>query len=397
MAGKGRDESVVAVPSASGTSRPFRDIHLAILIARIRSFVKTRTLRRLNVRAFQIMDPSVMSNQHAIVHEWPSKSRKAALVLAIALLATALRAHAEDSAYSDYNWGLPADVTRVLSSPDKAILYSLEPWEEPAPTESKLHGFKILGQMDLDLGLAKTVATQFREAIARGTGAVTACFDPRHALSVTSGGVRYDLLLCYGCGQLEIFSADRMIADLSAGGTAEKLNAILSANHLPLSRSGLALETMREQGEVAESRWLAAMPSALKPFRPQELRGNKPNLEPLNAALFKELPQEQPRILALYAWFGSGKGPWSGFPSYETVAEELLLEYQTEALIEAVQAAGSAQQLEGAARLFGGWTFSQRRPSDMARLPPDLKRRLLAHSLESADEDNRYRAHHAFD
>ena len=166
-----------------------------------------------------------MSNQHAIVHEWLSKSRKAALVLAIALLATALGAHAEDSAYSDYSWGLPADVARVLSSPDKAILYSLEPWEEPAPTENKLHGFKILGQMDLDPGLAKTVGTQFREAIARGTGAVTACFDPRHALSVTSGGARYDLLLCYGCGQLEIFSADRMIADLSAGGTAEKLNA----------------------------------------------------------------------------------------------------------------------------------------------------------------------------
>jgi hypothetical protein len=339
-----------------------------------------------------------MRNGPAIGHEWPSKNRKAILVLAIALPATALRVHAVDSVKQDPGRNeLPADVARVLHSPDKAILYSLEPWENAAPTESTLHGFKIIGQMDLDHGLAKTVAARFKEAITSRKDPGAGCFDPRHALSVTSGGETYDFLLCHACGQLEIFSADRLVADLSAGGTAEKLNAILSANHLPLSRSAMALETAREQFEVSESRWLAAMPSALKPLWSEAVKDNKPHLEPLRTALVGEFPNEQPRILALYAWFGSGEGPWSGFPSYETVAEELLLEFQTEALIEAAEATRSAQQLEGAARLFGGWSFSQGRPGDLARLPPDLKRRLLAHSLQSADEDKRSRAHHAFD
>ena len=125
-----RDESVVAVPSASGTSRP-------------------------------------LSNVPVIGHARPSKSRKAILVLVIAISATALRVHAEDSPKPAPSRNeLPAEVARVFHSTDKAILYSLEPWDNAARTESTLHGFKIIGQMDLDRGLAKTVAARFKEAIA---------------------------------------------------------------------------------------------------------------------------------------------------------------------------------------------------------------------------------------
>jgi hypothetical protein len=47
-------------------------------------------------------------------------------------------------------------------------------------------------------------------------------------------------------------------------------------------------------------------------------------------------------------------------------------------------------------RLFGGWDFSRKRPGDLARMPTDLKRRLLEHALASADEDKRQRARRAF-
>ena len=320
--------------------------------------------------------------------------------MSLALAAAVLSVHAAAATNllpSSKN-DLPADVARVLDSPDKAILYSLEPWENAEPADSTLHGFKIIGQLALDPGLAKTVGARFKAASASGEDPMAACFDPRHALSVTSGGETYDLLLCYACGHLEIFSGERIIADLSARGTAKSLNAILSANHLPLSRSGSELEAGHAQLKVAESRWLAAMPAALQPLWSQ-MRADmlNPNLDQPRIALAKQFPDEQTRILALYAWFGSGAGPWSGFPSYETVAEELLLDFKTEALIEAAKATRTAQQLEGAARLFGGWTFQHRRPNDSARLPPDLKQRLLAHSIESADEDKRSRGNDAFD
>lgn len=56
----------------------------------------------------------------------------------------------------------------------------------------------------------------------------------------------------------------------------------------------------------------------------------------------------------------------------------------------------SKAQLEGAARLFAGWGFQQRRPMDRSKLPKALKDRLLAHALSSADQDKRDRATDAF-
>jgi len=53
-------------------------------------------------------------------------------------------------------------------------------------------------------------------------------------------------------------------------------------------------------------------------------------------------------------------------------------------------------QTDGVARLFGGFTFSRQRPTDLRLLSPDLKARLLEHSLAGADEDKRGRAQRAF-
>jgi len=121
---------------------------------------------------------------------------------------------------------------------------------EAAPTESTLHGFKIIGQLDLDRDLAKVVAAQFKAAIASQDGTSAGCFDPRHALTVTSRGTTYDFLLCYACGELEVFSGKRMIADFPARGTGEILNAILSANKVPLSRSAMELQDSRDTGRL---------------------------------------------------------------------------------------------------------------------------------------------------
>ena len=92
-----------------------------------------------------------------------------------------------------------------------------------------------------------------------------------------------------------------------------------------------------------------------------------------------------------------GAGPWSGFPSYEEIAEKLLLEYPTPELIASAETETLTEpQLEGAARLFGGWPFGQSRPADSKALPAPLKKKLLDHSLKSTDEDKLLRARSAF-
>jgi len=146
-----------------------------------------------------------------------------------------------------------------------------------------------------------------------------------------------------------------------------------------------------------ERRWLETMPSSLKPLWPEALKQydppKYPNLEPLNLALEKEYPDRDNRILALMAWYGSGAGPWSGFPGYEEIAEKLLRQYPTAVLIKVVEGRNlTDQELEGAARILGGWTPVP----DPTPIPADLRRSLLEHCLKSADRDKVERAKRAF-
>lgn len=160
-------------------------------------------------------------------------------------------------------------------------------------------------------------------------------------------------------------------------------------------------EMAEEKSErEAEERWAKAMPAGLSSLPPDSLQPDvlmNYDLEPLDVALNRALPDKTARIRSLLAWYGSGAGPWSGFPAYEEVAMKLLLEYSTSELLDAVQSAPmSEQQIEGAARLFAGWDFRKTRPADNTLIPAQLKRVLLDHSLKSTDKDKLLRARNAF-
>ena len=153
------------------------------------------------------------------------------------------------------------------------------------------------------------------------------------------------------------------------------------------------------QVERDAEEWLAAMPASLQPFWDDMRDSEWPDfdLAPLRGPLAKQLPVTADRVRALFRWYGSGAGPWSGYPAYEDAAAHLLLEYPIDDLLAVADAPElDAAELEGAARLLAGWDFSQRRADDLLKLPPPLKARLLAHSLTSGDRDKRGRAETAF-
>lgn len=147
-----------------------------------------------------------------------------------------------------------------------------------------------------------------------------------------------------------------------------------------------------KQNEVNYAKWLAAMPKSIQPLW-SEAESSEPeykNIKPLQEAIAKQFPNPQQRSLELFAWYGSGAGPWSGFPSYEEVADQLLLTIPTSDLVSAAQSKNlSEAQIEGAARLFAGWNFYQQRQNDLKLLPATLKKKLLDHSLKSKDKINR--------
>jgi hypothetical protein len=162
------------------------------------------------------------------------------------------------------------------------------------------------------------------------------------------------------------------------------------------------VETMRAQEEEDQKnwdRWLAAMPKAIAAVWSDALAGNygNVNVDPLRSALERSTQDEKDRILVLLEWFGSGAGPWSGFPFYETAAEKLLLGYPTTKIVEAIASSRiTSTQVEGAARLLGGWSFQQQRPGGLKDVPDVVKSLLWDHVKGTKDTDKLSRATRAF-
>jgi len=151
-----------------------------------------------------------------------------------------------------------------------------------------------------------------------------------------------------------------------------------------------------EEQRRAMERWREAMPPCLQECfdaKPQAMSAS----EPMVALLEQAYPDAKERALAVLRWFGHGEGPWSGFPGYERVAEDLLRRMPIDVLLAALdQHPLDEAQLEGAARLFASSTLGRTRAAELTLLPDALKAKLLAHSMASSDADKRARASHAF-
>jgi hypothetical protein len=171
------------------------------------------------------------------------------------------------------------------------------------------------------------------------------------------------------------------------------------------------LRRVDEESRAAEERWLRAMPAALRPMWPKLLKDGdwwrdppsavKATIAAADPYLVVEFPDVSERIRALMTWFGSGAGPWSGFPAYEDVAADLLLEYRPNELVEAMRRRPlTATEMEGAARFFSGYTYGALfRPREdkklIGSLPPEIKKALLQHVIEGGDPDKIERAQSA--
>ena len=107
-------------------------------------------------------------------------------------------------------------------------------------------------------------------------------------------------------------------------------------------------------------------------------------LRPELARQIQDVPE---RIRMLFTWYGSGSGPWSGFPAYEEVPGRLLSDYEPSVLVSVlVHTHPSQSEIEGAARFFSGRT-PERNAKANATLPAQLKKVLWEHVLKSGDED----------
>ena len=221
--------------------------------------------------------------------------------------------------------------------------------------------------------------------------------------------------MCIGTPAIYLYKADKQILELTNhhgmsvrcslwGSDAPIIDTerwLTWFDERNISGPRIEVEEIRAQEEQRKrdwDRWVAAMPDSLKPVWSNSLGQYRDvNVAPLTERLARDVPHTTERILLLLKRFGSGAGPWSGFPSYEVAAEEMLLQFETEDIIAAIQSTTLTKaQTEGAARLLGGWQFSQQRPKALKTIPPGLKRLLWAHVEGTENHDKLRRAKRAF-
>ncbi|MDB5037016.1 MAG: hypothetical protein JWQ35_544 [Bacteriovoracaceae bacterium] len=133
---------------------------------------------------------------------------------------------------------LSQELNQVLNASEKAVLYSLEPQRTPSANE-RFYGFLVLGSIPLTKNQTTRAVKAFKEAIAQSKGYAARCFEPRHALHLTSSSHVYDFLLCYHCLQMEVYKDGKMEQTLLVGGDSNDLNALMTETRIPISTSDI--------------------------------------------------------------------------------------------------------------------------------------------------------------
>src|SRR5262249_34826890 len=172
-----------------------------------------------------------------------------------------------------------------------------------------------------------------------------------------------------------VYRDDSLITGLLLAGTPDLLNELAAKHGLPKPQVLSSDELQRKESEQEESHWLAVMPTSVKPLWNKFLARNGPlDYQSLEAALAQEFPDEQQRILVLFAWYASGTGHWSGYPSYEDVVTDLLRRYPFSELSRLAQSSALTDlQLKGAARFFAGGVLGNQESDDRQVLSRGLK------------------------
>jgi len=232
----------------------------------------------------------------------------------------------------------------------------------------------------------------------------------REALRIHDGGIGH--CMCFGTVEFELFEGTGLVAQISLHHGVSIRLAPLFYNAALVS-PGPILEWLAERGvtfpleefkrdqqrraeyEKAAVRWHEAMPDCLK-MHWGEMRQGLDCRDEYVEIVERTYPNPVERARVLLEWYGKGQGPWSGFPAYEQVPERILLRIPLDSLLAAREPVQNDAMIKGTARLFGGWSFFQARPEELKRLPLELKRQLLEHSLLSTDDDQRGRARAAF-
>lgn len=162
-------------------------------------------------------------------------TRLSAALLAVALVATAT---AQDKGIENK---LPDAVTKALEKADGVDLYALtgDRADRDKDGDKNWRGWKSLGSTKLTKAAdKKALSTAVAKGVAEGDGGAR-CFVPRHGVSVTHAGTTYDLVICFECSWVYLYTdkGDKPQVFMTTGAPQKALDKFLTDAKVKLPKA----------------------------------------------------------------------------------------------------------------------------------------------------------------
>jgi hypothetical protein len=131
---------------------------------------------------------------------------------------------------------LPDAVAKALEKAEVFEVYSLDGGTN---VKDGWHGAKVLGKATVKAAAdRKSLASAVKKGVEDGTSGAR-CFIPRHGVSVKYDGKTYDLVICFECSWVYIYTegADKPLVLMTADSPQKTFNKILTDAKVPLAKS----------------------------------------------------------------------------------------------------------------------------------------------------------------
>jgi hypothetical protein len=133
---------------------------------------------------------------------------------------------------------MPDEVKAVLEKADSLELVSLEPAEEDK-SDKGLYGWKVLGKTEIkEAEGRKKVVDALLKGVSESDGKAARCFIPRHAVRAKQGDKAVELVICFECAQIRIYTGkdDNKPAGVTVTPSPEAtFDEVLKAAGVPLA------------------------------------------------------------------------------------------------------------------------------------------------------------------
>lgn len=130
---------------------------------------------------------------------------------------------------------LPDAVAKALDKAESLEVYSLD---GERGVEDGWHGAKVLGKTTVKMADdKKALVTAVKKGVAEGTGGAR-CFIPRHGFRAVYDGKTYDLVICFECHWVYIYTdkSDKPTVLMISETPQKLLNTILTGAKVPLAK-----------------------------------------------------------------------------------------------------------------------------------------------------------------